>query len=54
MTDLKKTILLVSADRTATGSLEKLLELNGYRASRDVSVQLYQLDRVGPVIEVAL
>ena len=29
-------------------------KLNGYRASRDVSVQLYQLDRVGPVIEVAL
>ncbi len=29
-------------------------KLNGYRASRDVSVQLYQLERVGPVIEVAL
>jgi DNA-binding response OmpR family regulator len=31
MTDIKKTLLLVSADQTATGSLEKLLELNGYR-----------------------
>ena len=30
------------------------LKLNGYQASRDVIVRVYQLDRVGQVIDVAL
>lgn len=52
MTDLKKTILLVSADRTATGSLEKLLELNGYRAwvSTTLAASLSEIRRRPPML----
>jgi len=52
MADMEKTILLVSADRTATGSLEKLLELNGYRAwaSTTLAAALSEIRRRPPML----
>ena len=52
MADMEKTILLVSADRTATGSLEKLLELNGYRAwvSTTLAASLSEIRRRPPML----